>query len=170
MYKLLCILTYRKKFNIILGMYHDQVLTPIKTIKEYDAINITIGLPFLRVTPDHGPNYEMFKMNKSSPDSLIQAFSFLKKSNKGQEVQVEPEKILYQSSNRLKGKNAIIIGGGKGIGKAIATRFAAEGAKIIINSRSKTDLDNVKKEIQNNKGECSCFVGDITDLKTIQNL
>ena len=61
-------------------------------------------------------------------------------------------------------------GGGKGMGKAIATRFAAEGAKIIINSRSKTDLDNVKKEIQNNKGECSCFVGDITDLKTIQNL
>tara|TARA_B100000945_G_scaffold138421_1_gene110631 strand:+ start:379 stop:1197 length:819 start_codon:yes stop_codon:yes gene_type:complete len=95
---------------------------------------------------------------------------FLKKSNKGQEVQVEPEKILYQSSNRLKGKNAIIIGGGKGIGKAIATRFAEEGAKIIINSRSKTDLENVKKEIQNNKGECSCFVGDITDLKTIQNL
>ena len=70
---------------------------------------------------------------------------FLKKSDKGQEVQVEPEKILYQSSNRLKGKNAIIIGGGKGIGKAIATRFAEEGAKIIINSRSKTDLDNVKK-------------------------
>ena len=34
----------------------------------------------------------------------------------------------------------------------------------------KTDLENVKKEIQNNKGECSCFVGDITDLKTIQNL
>ena len=66
---------------------------------------------------------------------------FLKKSDKGQEVQVEPEKILYQSSNRLKGKNAIIIGGGKGIGKAIATRFAEEGAKIIINSRSKTDLE-----------------------------
>ena len=72
---------------------------------------------------------------------------FFKKSDK-REVQVEPEKILYQSSNRLKGKNAIIIGGGKGIGKAIATRFAAEGAKIIINSRSKTDLDNVKKEIK----------------------
>ena len=35
----------RKKFNVILGMYHDQVLTPIKTLYEYDAINITLGLP-----------------------------------------------------------------------------------------------------------------------------
>jgi 4-hydroxy-L-threonine phosphate dehydrogenase PdxA len=46
----------RKNFNIILGMYHDQVLTPIKTIFEFNAINITMGLPFLRITPDHGPN------------------------------------------------------------------------------------------------------------------
>ena len=36
----------RDKFNIILGMYHDQVLTPLKTLFEYDAINITMGLPF----------------------------------------------------------------------------------------------------------------------------
>ena len=37
----------RKKFDLIIGMYHDQVLTPIKTLFEYDAINITIGLPFI---------------------------------------------------------------------------------------------------------------------------
>ena len=46
----------RKKFDVILGMYHDQVLTPLKTLYEYDAINITLGLPFLRISPDHGPN------------------------------------------------------------------------------------------------------------------
>ena len=40
----------RKKYNVILGMYHDQVLTPIKTIKEYDAINITLGLPFFYIS------------------------------------------------------------------------------------------------------------------------
>ena len=45
----------------------------------FDAINITIGLPFVRISPDHGPNYKMFGMNKSKPDSLIQAFSFLNK-------------------------------------------------------------------------------------------
>lgn len=67
----------RKKFDVILGMYHDQVLTPIKTLYEYDAINITIGLPFLRVTPDHGPNESMVGKNKSNPTSLYKAISFL---------------------------------------------------------------------------------------------
>ena len=38
----------RKKFDIIIGMYHDQVLAPIKTLFEYDAINITLGLPFIK--------------------------------------------------------------------------------------------------------------------------
>ena len=63
-----------------LGMYHDQVLTPIKTLFEYDAINITMGLPFLRVTPDHGPNEKMYKKNKSNPQSLIKALEFLDKN------------------------------------------------------------------------------------------
>ena len=67
----------RKKFNVILGMYHDQVLTPIKTIKEYDAINITLGLPFYRVSPDHGPNEKMVNKNLSNPLSLSQALKFL---------------------------------------------------------------------------------------------
>ena len=67
----------RKKFDVIIGMYHDQVLAPIKTIFGFNAINITIGLPFVRITPDHGPNFKMFGLNKSNPDSLIQAFNFL---------------------------------------------------------------------------------------------
>ena len=67
----------RDKYNVILGMYHDQVLGPFKTLFEYDAINITMGLPFLRVTPDHGPNEKMFGKNKSNPQSLIKALKFL---------------------------------------------------------------------------------------------
>ncbi len=67
----------RKRFNIILGMYHDQVIGPLKTLFEYDAINITMGLPILRVSPDHGPNIEMLKKNKSNPLSLIRALDFL---------------------------------------------------------------------------------------------
>ena len=69
----------RKKFDVIIGMYHDQVLGPIKTLYEYDAINITLGLPFLRVTPDHGPNIQMIGKNLSNPISLIKALSFLDK-------------------------------------------------------------------------------------------
>ena len=70
----------RKKFDVIVGMYHDQVLTPIKTIYEYDAINITLGLPFLRISPDHGPNEKMMGKNLSNPISLIQAINFLDKN------------------------------------------------------------------------------------------
>ena len=69
----------RKKFDIIVGMYHDQVLTPMKTLYEYDAINITIGLPFIRVSPDHGPNEKMLGKNKSNPLSLVNAITFLDK-------------------------------------------------------------------------------------------
>ena len=70
----------RKKFDVIIGMYHDQVLTPIKTLYEYDAINITLGLPFIRISPDHGPNEKMLGKNKSNPLSLIKAISFLDKN------------------------------------------------------------------------------------------
>ena len=70
----------RKNFDVIVGMYHDQVLTPIKTIYEYDAINITLGLPFVRISPDHGPNQKMLGQNKSNPLSLVRALEFLEKN------------------------------------------------------------------------------------------
>lgn len=66
----------RSKYDLIIGMYHDQVLTPIKTLYEYKAINITIGLPFIRVSPDHGPNENMLGKNLSNPQSLIEAINF----------------------------------------------------------------------------------------------
>ena len=70
----------RIKYDVIIGMYHDQVLTPIKTLYEYDAINITLGLPFLRISPDHGPNEKMMGKNMSNPLSLIKAILFLDKN------------------------------------------------------------------------------------------
>jgi len=67
----------RKKYDLIIGMYHDQVLSPMKTLFEYDAINITIGLPFIRVSPDHGPNESMMGKNISNPKSLLKSLEFL---------------------------------------------------------------------------------------------
>ena len=66
-----------KKFNVVIGMYHDQVLTPIKTLYGFEAINITLGLPFLRITPDHGPNNNFLGKNISDPSSVIEIFKFL---------------------------------------------------------------------------------------------
>ncbi len=67
------------KFDVVLGMYHDQVLTPIKTLFKFDAINITLGLQFVRISPDHGTNNKMLGKNISDPKSLISAISFIKK-------------------------------------------------------------------------------------------
>ena len=68
-----------KKYDVIIGMYHDQVLSPMKALFNFDAINITLGLPFTRLSPDHGPNYSMLGKNLSNPKSLEQALKFLDK-------------------------------------------------------------------------------------------
>ena len=65
-------------YDVIVGMYHDQVLAPLKSLYGFDAINITIGLPFIRITVDHGPNNKMIGKNLSSPTSLIEAINFAK--------------------------------------------------------------------------------------------
>ena len=65
-----------KNYDVVIGMYHDQVLSPAKTILGFDAINITLGLPFIRISPDHGPNTEMLGKNISNPTSLIEAIKF----------------------------------------------------------------------------------------------
>ena len=66
-------------FDVAVGMYHDQVLTPMKTIFNFNAINLTLGLPFLRVSPDHGTNNQMAGKNKSNAQSLISSINFFKK-------------------------------------------------------------------------------------------
>jgi 4-hydroxythreonine-4-phosphate dehydrogenase len=66
-----------KNFDVVIGMYHDQVLSPLKTLFGFDAINITLGLPFTRISPDHGPNFSMLGKNRSNPQSLIKAIKYL---------------------------------------------------------------------------------------------
>ena len=66
-------------YDVVIGMYHDQVLTPLKTLYNFNAINITIGLPFIRVSPDHGPNLSMYGKNKSDPSSIFCAMDFFNK-------------------------------------------------------------------------------------------
>ena len=71
----------KKKFNVLVGMYHDQVLAPFKAIFKFDAINITLGISFLRISPDHGIGSEIIKKNLANPKSLIESIKFLKKIN-----------------------------------------------------------------------------------------
>ena len=67
------------KYDVVVGMYHDQVLTPLKTLYNFNAINITLGLPFIRISPDHGPNNKMLGKNKSDPSSIFYAMRFINK-------------------------------------------------------------------------------------------
>ena len=64
------------KFDVIIGMYHDQVLTPFKSLFKYDAINITLGLPYFRISPDHGIAKDIISKGKANPKSLIESIKF----------------------------------------------------------------------------------------------
>ena len=67
------------EYDVVVGMYHDQVLTPLKTLYNFNAINITLGLPFIRISPDHGPNEKMLGKNISDPSSIFYAMRFINK-------------------------------------------------------------------------------------------
>jgi 4-hydroxythreonine-4-phosphate dehydrogenase len=54
-------------------MYHDQALVPIKTIAFDEAVNVTLGLPFIRTSPDHGTAFDIAGRGIARPDSLIAA-------------------------------------------------------------------------------------------------
>ena len=62
-------------------MYHDQVLTGFKTLYKFDAINITLGLPFIRISPDHGTAINLVGKNIASPKSLIESIKFFNHIN-----------------------------------------------------------------------------------------
>ena len=69
-----------KKYNVVVGMYHDQVLTPFKTIFNYDAINITLGLKYIRVSPDHGIGTDIIGKKVANSLSMFKAINFLNKA------------------------------------------------------------------------------------------
>jgi 4-hydroxythreonine-4-phosphate dehydrogenase len=62
-------------------MYHDQVLGPYKALYGYDAINLTLGLKYLRLSPDHGVARDIAGQGKADAKSLISAINFLNKIN-----------------------------------------------------------------------------------------
>jgi 4-hydroxythreonine-4-phosphate dehydrogenase len=63
----------RRGYDAALAMYHDQALVPIKTIAFDEAVNVTLGLPFVRTSPDHGTAFDIAGRGLARPDSLIAA-------------------------------------------------------------------------------------------------
>ena len=64
------------KFDVIIGMYHDQVLTPFKALYKFKAINLTLGLPYIRISPDHGIGEDIIGKRIANPDSLVESIKF----------------------------------------------------------------------------------------------
>ena len=63
----------RATYDVALGMYHDQVLVPIKTLAFEHGVNVTLGLPFLRTSPDHGTAFDIAGTGRADPSSLLAA-------------------------------------------------------------------------------------------------
>ena len=70
------IISKKNKFDVIIGMYHDQVLTPFKALYNFSAINITLGLPYIRISPDHGVAEDIVGKKIANPNSLIESIKF----------------------------------------------------------------------------------------------
>ena len=63
----------RKAYDVALCMYHDQALIPVKTLAFDRAVNVTLGLPFIRTSPDHGTAFDIAGTGRADPGSLIAA-------------------------------------------------------------------------------------------------
>jgi 4-hydroxythreonine-4-phosphate dehydrogenase len=65
----------RASYDVALAMYHDQALIPIKTLAFEHAVNVTLGLPFIRTSPDHGTAFDIAGTGRADPSSLIAALA-----------------------------------------------------------------------------------------------
>jgi 4-hydroxythreonine-4-phosphate dehydrogenase len=65
----------RKQYDLAVCMYHDQALIPIKTLNFYNGVNVTLGLDFIRTSPDHGTGFDIAGKNIANPESLISAIN-----------------------------------------------------------------------------------------------
>jgi 4-hydroxythreonine-4-phosphate dehydrogenase len=63
----------RAEYDVAMGMYHDQALIPLKTLDMHRGVNVTLGLPIIRTSPDHGTAFAIAGQGVADPSSLIAA-------------------------------------------------------------------------------------------------
>lgn len=74
---------YRGNFDAVVAMYHDQGLVPLKMVCFETGVNWTLGLPFVRTSPDHGTAYDIAGQNKANPSSMVAAIRLARELTKG---------------------------------------------------------------------------------------
>ena len=81
----------RLEYDIAICMYHDQALIPIKTLDFWNSVNVTIGLPIVRTSPDHGTALKLAGTGEADPNSMIAAIKLAGKIYKNRSVNGDPE-------------------------------------------------------------------------------
>ena len=76
---------YRGDYDAVVAMYHDQCLVPLKMVGFDKGVNWTLGLPFIRTSPDHGTAYDIAGQGKASPSSMIAAIRLAKQLARARE-------------------------------------------------------------------------------------
>ena len=69
----------RQSYDAVLAMYHDQALIPFKTLSFEDGVNVTLGLPFIRTSPDHGTAFALAGTGRANPTSFIEALKLARR-------------------------------------------------------------------------------------------
>jgi 4-hydroxythreonine-4-phosphate dehydrogenase len=87
----------RKNYDAVIAMYHDQALIPIKTIAFDRAVNVTLGLPFIRTSPDHGTAFDIAEQGIADPASLLAALNLAAKLAAHAARTVAPPQIASSS-------------------------------------------------------------------------
>ena len=77
----------RARYDAAICMYHDQALIPVKTIDFAGGVNVTLGLPFVRTSPDHGTAFEIAGQGIADPTSLIAALKMARDMGSGRVAQ-----------------------------------------------------------------------------------
>lgn len=72
----------RARYDVAIAMYHDQALIPIKTLDFDRGVNVTLGLPFVRTSPDHGTAFDIAGQGIANPTSLIEALKLAQKAGR----------------------------------------------------------------------------------------
>jgi len=83
---------FRGDFDAVVAMYHDQGLAPLKMVAFEQGVNWTLGLPFVRTSPDHGTAYDIAGQNKANPSSMLAALRLAAQLCKRRRADLLPQK------------------------------------------------------------------------------
>ena len=107
---------YRGDYDAVVAMYHDQGLCPLKMVAFESGVNWTLGLPFIRTSPDHGTAYDIAGQGKANPSSMRAA------------IRLAKQLAQNRAKNRTAVTSALIVAAGKstrmgrGNGQAVSDR------------------------------------------------